>query len=145
MDVEIEGSRGASDRTATIPKMKDGEGGQKFGFKLAVVQLGLDEEGDPVSSCVVEHGEVVPKGSGREPKGANERTVWRVAGEMQGLDGTGPGIKELLDRCVNETPFDDGSGKRDRRRENLNRALNELISATKLQIEGGQIRLGTTA
>jgi len=43
---------GATKR-ATITKQKDGESGAEFLFQLTSVELGVDEDGDPVTSCVV--------------------------------------------------------------------------------------------
>lgn len=40
-------------RTATVDKNKDGEGGQEFRFVLAQQIIGKDDEGDPITSCVV--------------------------------------------------------------------------------------------
>ena len=139
VDVEIEVSREDTNRTATITKMKDGEDGQKFGFRLAVVQLGLDEEGDPVTSCVLEHGEAVTTRKMVGAKGPHELMVLRIVREMQGLDGTWPTVKELIDRCVTETPFDEGSDKRDRRREVLGRALDTLVGSGRLQVIAGRV------
>lgn len=42
-------------KCAEVTKQKDGEIGEKFLFNLSVVELGVDEDGDAVTSCVVEH------------------------------------------------------------------------------------------
>lgn len=49
-------------RTMVVKKQKDAEDGWKLQFKLRVVELGEDEDGDPVTSCVVvpAEGEVGP-------------------------------------------------------------------------------------
>lgn len=44
-------------RTLRCLKQKDGEDGWQSQFKLGVVELGMDEDGDPVTSCVVEPAE----------------------------------------------------------------------------------------
>ncbi len=41
-------------RTATITKQKDGADGDQFAFSLNVVELGTDQDGDPITSCVVQ-------------------------------------------------------------------------------------------
>lgn len=41
-------------KKARITKQKDGEDGIEMLFKLKVVELGQDEDGDPVTSCIVE-------------------------------------------------------------------------------------------
>lgn len=41
-----------ADQTIRVAKQRDGEDGLQFGFKLEVVEIGSDEDGDPVTSCV---------------------------------------------------------------------------------------------
>jgi hypothetical protein len=41
-------------REATVVKQRDGESGGQFHFNLPVVPLGVDDDGDPVTTCVVE-------------------------------------------------------------------------------------------
>jgi hypothetical protein len=41
-------------RTVSITKQRDGRTDLTFNFKLAVVELGKDEDGEPVTSCAVE-------------------------------------------------------------------------------------------
>ena len=40
-------------RHAVVDKNKDGEGGTDFRFVLGSVNIGMDEDGDPITSCVV--------------------------------------------------------------------------------------------
>lgn len=56
MDVQIEVSRSLlNGRTITLAKSKDGADGDVMGFKLNIVEIGVDEDGDPITSCVIEH------------------------------------------------------------------------------------------
>jgi len=53
----FEGAKGKpSDamRRATITKMRDGEAGGEFCYRLPVVEMGFDEDGDPITTCRVE-------------------------------------------------------------------------------------------
>ena len=54
-DTEIEISVDAVTgmRTATVQKQRDYSGGQEFHFQLESVELGFDQDGDPVRSCIV--------------------------------------------------------------------------------------------
>ena len=45
-------------KKATIKKQKDGEDGIEMLFRLKVVELGLDEDGETVTSCVVEQADI---------------------------------------------------------------------------------------
>ena len=53
MDFEIHCDKGL----LTFTKMKDSEIPEPIPFKLAPVQIGTDEDGEPIISCVVEYGE----------------------------------------------------------------------------------------
>ncbi len=53
-DTEIEVSNEGGARAAMVTKQRDNPGGETFAFSLKVVELGTDQDGDPVTSCVVE-------------------------------------------------------------------------------------------
>jgi hypothetical protein len=55
--VEIAKADGGS-RTATVTAAKDDPDGAAMGFKLRVVELGTDQDGDPITTCMVEEIEV---------------------------------------------------------------------------------------
>lgn len=52
-DLEISVSNNDGARMLRVEKLKDGQDGVSYGFRLEVVDLGEDDDGDPVSSCVV--------------------------------------------------------------------------------------------
>jgi len=41
-------------RRATVAKMRDGEAGGEFAYRLPVVKVGIDADDDPITTCVVE-------------------------------------------------------------------------------------------
>ena len=53
VDTEIEVKADGLMRVATALKQRDLENGKKVAFSLMGVQLGFDEDGDPITSCVV--------------------------------------------------------------------------------------------
>jgi hypothetical protein len=54
IDTEIEVTRAAKALSvATVLKQRDGEIGEEIPFNLHAVHLGVDEDGDPITSCVV--------------------------------------------------------------------------------------------
>lgn len=74
-DAEIEVKKLATYRTATVTKMKDGVDDAAFKFKLQSVVIGVDEDGEDRTSCVVEHlandapepvEEIKPKGKAQQ-------------------------------------------------------------------------------
>jgi hypothetical protein len=56
-EVLIEGQQGP--RTVTVTKQRVLIAGERFGFTLCPVDLGVDPDGDQVTSCIVEHVEPV--------------------------------------------------------------------------------------
>jgi hypothetical protein len=51
----VERDRDAGTRTLIIDKVKNKEDGQRIGYVLRKVELGVDADGDPVDSCVVDY------------------------------------------------------------------------------------------
>jgi archaellum biogenesis ATPase FlaH len=72
-DVELQVEAGNDTRSIKTSKMKDGEQGLSYIFKLHTVVLGTDDDGDDITSCIVEFkgaGQVKPEG--KKKTGANE-------------------------------------------------------------------------
>lgn len=78
LDFAIEVSRDGDMREWKLAKAKDAEDGQSHAFKLEVVELGVDEDGDPITSCVVrpdmQPSETVHRV--RLPKGGNQKLIY---------------------------------------------------------------------
>lgn len=143
-DCEIEITRSDADRVASITKLKDGEDGIEFGFKLRTVSLGTDEDGDAVTSCVVEYTTAVARASRTvTPLGEVEKIVMRTLDEMQSLGGDDVKLPELIANAVNQRVHDAASGKKDKRREHVLRALNTLQAKQKLRVTGDVVVLLT--
>lgn len=47
------------DGVATVEKQRDGVAGERFPFRLEVVELGTDPDGDPITTCLVAHQDAV--------------------------------------------------------------------------------------
>ena len=77
--VEINGKTGET-HTAKIVKNKEDVSGTVFGFNLNVVELGLDEDGDPVTTCLVEETEAPAK------KSDNEKLTPMQKGYLQDIE-----------------------------------------------------------
>ncbi|OJZ17949.1 MAG: hypothetical protein BGP21_06455 [Thiobacillus sp. 65-29] len=90
LDCAIEVSREEDRRSWRVFKSKDGADGKAHPFTLRVVDLGIDEDGEPVTSCVVQ-AEQGPSESVRRalpPKSGNQRVVWDALGELFKSAGT---------------------------------------------------------
>ncbi len=84
LDAAIEVRRDGDNREWLIAKSKDGEDGEAHPFKLDVVELGPDEDGEPITSCTVHPLEKVAEAMRRPlpPKSGNQRAVWDALGEI---------------------------------------------------------------
>jgi hypothetical protein len=125
VDLEIEITRNGDDRTARVTKQKDGEDGSIFPFRLEVIDLGADAEGNPSTSCVVEHLDSAPPSIRREPKGTVQKTVFQVIKEF------GPCTVDTLLKTAVERMIHDPE-KKDKRREHVKRALDTLLTTKAL-------------
>jgi hypothetical protein len=73
-DAELEVTRDGDLRRARVSKQKDGTDGDVLAFRLRTVELGRDEDGDPITSCVVEHN-VTFTPTERQPSGKAQREL----------------------------------------------------------------------
>lgn len=140
-DLEIEVVQTREYRAATVTKQKDGEDGREFRFRLAEVVIGEDEDGDPITSCVVEHrGGPAPgdKPAREQPKGAINQTVLRTVQSLVDLGGD-PTYNDAVEACVGQIELE--AGKRDRRRELVVRAIERLSESGHLVLGGGMVAL----
>jgi hypothetical protein len=68
VDSEIEVERKNGERLWRLTKCRDGSDGTETGFRLTAVELGSDEDSDPITSCVVEPAEIGPAATKPEKK-----------------------------------------------------------------------------
>jgi hypothetical protein len=83
LDAAIEVTRNDDRREWRVAKSKDDEDGMPRPFRLEAVEVGTDDEGMPVSSCVVlpdAPGASVK--SGKLPQGPTQKIVYDVVGEL---------------------------------------------------------------
>ena len=84
LDAVIEVSRDGDRRDWRTTKAKDAGDGQAHAFRLAVVELGIDEHGEALTSCVVEplEAEAGAVRKAKAPGGGNMRVAWDRIGEL---------------------------------------------------------------
>jgi hypothetical protein len=144
-DVQIEVLRHENgDREIIIEKMKDGEDGVRYPFKLEVIDVGIDYDGDIITSCVAVETELsAPAGNPADRKEVKRRG--RVENHLLeimtvfGADSIVSAV-DLIDRAVADLPAPE-AGKRDTRRQSVVRAIQTLSKEKDgpLRMEGGKI------
>jgi KaiC/GvpD/RAD55 family RecA-like ATPase len=127
-DAELEVVRESTGRALRLTKSKDGEDGMAWGFDLEIITVGVDEDLDPITSCVVIEAQMPVPGAGPARKlGPVEKAVNDVIQEFavaqtEGIE-VGPVLAEAVKRI--EPPAD---GKRDTRKQRARRALEALCA-----------------
>lgn len=139
-------------KKATVHKQKDGEDGNVFLFNLKQVEIGVDDEGETVTSCIVEHSSVDnslpvdPKADARKRLSGMQRQVFSELGKC--LEHQGQSVPtEIPDSHINRFMTtkvvardvwrdtylavacdgrDDRDTKRDDNRRNFNRSVTAL-------------------
>lgn len=105
-DAELEVSRMGDIRTVRVSKMKDGEDGAQYCFKLKTVVIGITDDGEE-SSCVIEHVETpANRTPAREPSGKVQRRVLNIVKTMT-PDGSTvdlDDVREALGEALGQMP-----------------------------------------
>lgn len=120
----------------TYTKLKDGEQPEPAEFKLVPVEIGLDEDGEPITSCIVEYGE----------RSAKSKEATLTAGERELLElvKLHPGILSgdlktaLFDRRRERDP----DAKYDTIKKAFQRSLDGLIDKEKVFMDGHSVKQG---
>lgn len=142
-DVELEVLRSDELRSISVTKLKDGQDGAQIGFKLHTVILGEDEDGDDITSCIVEY---TNTGRAAKEKGATvgpkERQILMILNDVFGLDsGQKMELPALIEAAAAQLapPVD---GKRDNRKRDVTRCIDSLSAKNYVFIEDGEVTLG---
>ncbi len=88
LDTEIELQADGEYRCAFVSKQRDYQGGEEFPFQLQSVLLGMDQDGDDVTSCVVAEAEQDPTRTARKGLGGTQKIIAETFDQMLG-DGLG--------------------------------------------------------
>lgn len=90
--VEVTKDPETKERTLHLVKLKDGEDGLRLGFELYPVEIGTDDDGDPITSCVVRPAQVGSGQAGKRPRLAHSQRNFLLC------------LDEAIDRYGGVTP-----------------------------------------
>lgn len=128
-------------RAMTVTKMKDGITGRTYAFRLKVIQLGIDADGDEITSCVaVQEGasSVLKPVQAEPPSDDRVRGIWQEKVMRHIGDHLKAGLTlkvlDVVQAVVDASP--PTGGKKDRRRDNVTRAITELEKRDVISISG---------
>jgi KaiC/GvpD/RAD55 family RecA-like ATPase len=110
IDTEIEVVRDATSAisTATITKQRDGPTDGTIAFRIRAVTLGTDDDGEPVTSCVVEKAETAPAAPRSKPLPPAQQRALDLLTEAINTAGEVPAPNSHIPtavRCVPEATW----------------------------------------
>jgi len=125
-DAELEVSKSPGGRMLRTTKQKDGADDLAWGFGLDEVSIGMDSDGEVMTSMVVVEKEL-PTARVLKPMGAVETLVNAVIQEMAKAQTSGIEVAAIVTEAVKKLdPPEDG--KRDTRKQRVRRAIETLCS-----------------
>jgi len=143
-DVQLEVVRHENgSRELVLEKLKDGVDGTRWSFKLESVDVGMDFDGDIITSCVAVEADAPAREEPNDRLGIKRRgrvenhvlEVMTIFGDQSIVSAV-----DLIDRAVAMLPAPE-IGKRDTRRQVVTRAI-QMLSKEKdgpLRMDGGKI------
>jgi hypothetical protein len=127
-----------------VTKLKDGRDGAQFSFRLLDVVLGTDEDGDDITSCIVEFGGAISRKKRVKPvRGNIEKLVLSTVHELLGFGAESITQKSVIDACLLQIPANPDT--RDHRNRNVLRAMESLHLGGYIQIAEGVVMAGENA
>jgi hypothetical protein len=118
-DVTQEITREGGERLMRIAKVKDGKDGEQYGFALDVIDLGRDDDGDEITTCIVrETGEASTTSAPREQLTKGERgwmkDLTALFAEPDAAEMLSPASTIGLQACLTRDQVRDGLKRKGR-------------------------------
>lgn len=138
LDAELTVERSGDHRSATLTKMKDGsEEGTEFSFVLDTVSLGLDADGDEITSCTVKAKDTTSAADKLPPvTGKLQIALMQV---IRNTGDFGVSAEQVILSALAQLPHQKKGDKG-----NLERALETLIANKRVFTENGQLSEGSS-
>lgn len=149
LDAVIEVSRNDDRREWRTAKSKDGSDGDAHPFRLEVVELGTDSDGEPITSCAIEPTERPAEGIRRAalPGGGNQRLAYdAIAAALKDVRAFGKATAPPGRPCIElEAAVTAAAAalpcEQKRRRERAQQAVTGLVSRGNLKHQDGWLWL----
>jgi hypothetical protein len=125
MDTVIEVTCTKNGKLAKIVKQKDGDDNFKTSFDLKQVKLGIDEDLEPITSCIVELKEP-SLNQIEKPKGDIQKMIFEV---IKSSRGKRMNKNDLVNEVINES---NESGTK-RRKDTVKRAIDDMLAGSSLE------------
>jgi KaiC/GvpD/RAD55 family RecA-like ATPase len=142
-------------RIATVVKLKNGQDGGKIAFRLDEIEIGVDEDGDPITSCTVAFEDPparTTKGKPQKQLTPGAKIVWNALTYLIDNDqtepapqspGVPPGKRAVQVEALRARALHIGLGenteKKEAIRQQWRRAKMDLLASEKARLEGDLI------
>lgn len=149
--IRVEHDEPTGRRTAYVEKQKEGRSSGTYPYRLQVVDLGADEDGDAITSCVVEETEEpAPSTKGRKSTGGDfetsekyckARMYLQIINDLVGLDGANVEEAEVIHAIQSDETVNPLGEPDHPKASNVKRTLLTLAEKGKIRREGRWIRV----
>ena len=127
VDFEFQVVREGDRHALVVSKQKDGDDSLSFGFELVEVCIGIDDDLDPVNSCVIRHTDVLPltdKTTSNGGKvGPKESALYGALQDLYGVEDEWPTVEDLITYAKDTTGY---------RESDLRKSLAKLVERGKV-------------
>lgn len=138
-DFQFSVTRQGERRLFWVEKMKDGIDNFGWNFILVPVEIGVDEDGETITSCVVDFEE--DKVEQKKPERESKRGSWEqcVLDTWETLGGGDMRIDDILDEAIRRLPLAPGDHKKTR--DTLRRAMRVLQTEGELILDSNMVKV----
>lgn len=147
-DVEYSVTKTNSRRTVKITKMKDGEDGKEYHFNLANVVVGMDDDGEDRTSCVIEHLDDLPSVAEQladQPIKATSEVRARIFNRLAGVIGGEIEREAFIQEVRDITPIGPSGIESPNWKALITRPLDKMIKEGLINQVSGRLHLPKTA
>lgn len=95
------------DKVATLEKSRDGASGETFPFDLTIVDIGLDDDNEAITTCLVNPVIAPPSKKHKEPAGRNQQVVWQTLKDVISQTGEIMPETSAIPKGTKAVKFDD--------------------------------------
>lgn len=135
VDTEIRVEAIGNNHKITVTKQKEGESGQQIGFNLIPITLGIDEDGDDITSCTFDHSLIVfDKNEKKEKLGSIEILIIECFDEYHLYEVD---LDELRKKVI--LRLDRGNSNRDLRPQRFKNSIERLQEKNVFHINNQKI------
>jgi len=129
-DVEMEVIRDEEARALCLTKLKDGPEGGEYAFLLKRIQIGIDEDGDAVTSCAIEWSGTVPTRQKGRPRRAG-KVEQIILGTIESAFDTER--ENIISAAIDAYPR--GDSARDTRPQRIRRGVEMLLEKGAIKVD----------